>query len=319
MNPGTRAMRALSRRLAWLLTLLVGWLASAQTAAAAPPLAHFSWTRPVQSQCPTAAMLEDDVEAVLGRRAFTRSADAADLLVRGEIREVDGLVRARLEAKTRDGESLGVRELTAQTEACASLRRTLGFVLALVLDQDLPETATTRAATFYMGPAVAASAGSLPRVAPGVGLSLSVAAHRRVTLHADALYWFPVAVETSRGLGATFQGLSGAVLVCPAIAPDRRTLQVGLCGGLHTTALFASPRRLDGPRRAVRVLPQGVLSLALRARLGEASFVEANLGPTLAFARPRYSLTRAGGGPLEVHRPALLGGFLRLALIMTAL
>src|SRR5690606_8655909 len=136
--------------------------------------------------------------------------------------------------------------------------------------QDLPGPARSPPpAKVLVGVAGALSLGSLPRVAPGAGITLEVAFPRRFALRADALYWFPVTVETPRGVGATFQAVSGTLALCPALGAEGRALAFFVCGGVQTTALFASPHELDGPRRTARAWPQGVLELTLRVRLGE--------------------------------------------------
>jgi hypothetical protein len=263
--------------------------------------------------------LEHDVEELVGRRVFAGAAQDANVSVHVAIEDLPGGVRARLEARTAAGISLGRRELRAAEGECASLRRPLALVLAMLLDREDGSVRQPRRPRPRLlgGASLAALSGTLPRITPGAGLVLALDLPRRLEMRLDALYWSPVSIETEEGLGARFQAAGAALAVCPRLFGGAGPVGLSLCGGGQLGALLAVPLGLDGPSRATRLLAQSFLTLKAAFRLGDKARVESAIGPTVALSRPRFFLTRADGSSLDVHRPALFGAIFQLTLIIS--
>ncbi|MDB4975138.1 MAG: hypothetical protein JWN48_3479 [Myxococcaceae bacterium] len=314
-----RTRRALSRSAWCALALFVG-LASSALALADTPRVHLALEHPVGSMCPSARVLETDVEALAQRQLFV-SREAADVLVRGRIEEGASGVRVQLEARSADGALLGTRELSAPAGECASLRRSLGLVLTMLVDGDVHRETPLggeRGPSWALGAGLGLMSAALPAVTPGLDLQLGLSARERLQLRARASYWLPVSIETERGVGARLQAVSFGLAACPRLSQAARVVHVGLCAGTQLGALVSTPRRLDGPARQARLLAQLTLELKLSMRVGRRSAIEGSVGPLLALHRPRFFYDR-GPDRAAVFRPALFGALVRVAVIIDGL
>ncbi|MET0283294.1 MAG: hypothetical protein ABW352_02450, partial [Polyangiales bacterium] len=169
----------------WLWVLALPCSAAAQSV-------HLQWTAPVGSMCPNGATLSADVEQLTGQR-FVTDLDAAEVRVVGRIQRGELGVAAQLEAHTADGTPIGTRELRAGSEDCASLRRPLAMVLALLLEQPVP---VSHRLPLAFGVELVGDTHVLPRTHGAVGL---VALYRPLpwlALRAQADYWWPRVAET---------------------------------------------------------------------------------------------------------------------------
>jgi hypothetical protein len=298
---------------------LVGcaWLCICSLAAAEPARVHLVVERPVGTMCPSERVLASDVEQLSGRTMFGAREDA-DVLVRGQIIDAPDGVVARLEARTADGALLGSRELRAAVGQCASLRRSLALVLTLLLDEDASREhrSVRRPLPVHVGAGAGVLTNTLPRASAGFSFSLGFDASPGLRVRTDTSYWLPVAIETTRGVGAQLQALGSELSVCPRLSNARAPVDFWLCAGAQLGALLSTPRRLTGPPRQARWLGQATAGLRASVRLGGRTALEASLGLALALSRPRFSYENAAGFGVPVHRPSALGAILRLSLII---
>lgn len=300
------------------------WLSASSHGRAETPRVHLSLRHPVDSVCPSAAVLESDIERIEGRQIFT-SESSADVLVEGRIEDLATGVYAELEARTADGVSLGTRSLRAPAGECASLRRALGLVLLMLLELD-DDSVHARANTpraseraIQFGAEGALLLGTMPRVTEGVGLAFGFDLLPWLRLRTDGAYWLPVTVETSRGVGAKLQAFGLSLALCPRLAGSRERLALWLCAGGQVGGLVSTPRKLAGPAAQTRALAQALLELKLAVRLYGVNWLEASLGPTISFSRPQFSYRRSDGSTADLYRPALVGAILRLSFIIDVL
>jgi hypothetical protein len=307
----------LTRTLRCALACWVG-LVWTPAATAQPPHARLIWSHPVDSTCPSAEVLQREVELLLGRSAFSSDRDP-DVVIEGDVEELETGTRARLLARAADGSKLGERVLHAPAGECASLRRPLSLVLVMLLDHSQPSKTTVAKSprALDLGAFVAGASGALPRVSAGGGLEFALEVAPRLRLHGDAWYWLPVRVETSRGTGARFQAFGAAFAACPRPSRAGAALGVSICASATLGAMLASPRALDGPPRQSRLLALVGLDLRLMLRMSRIVSMEGALGPALFLTRPRYFLSRADGSPLDVHQPALFGALFRLSVLFS--
>lgn len=289
-------------------SLLVAAAASSlwiSIATAQPPDVHLVWERPVGSLCPSRAVLEADVEEVMGRRIFTAATDAR-VTVRGAIQERADAVRVRMEARSSEGTTLGVRELSAPAGECASLRAPIVLVLTLFVERDEGSEQSGDTIQIRVGIGASATVAStpLPRTTMTAGPALSIELGSILRLQLDAAYWVPVSIETRRGVGAKLEAFSLALRTCARFVGDD-TFGVRLCLGVEAGPLIASPLRLEGPERQVRLLGHGLLELRAETQLGGFARLDVATGPLLSFSRPWFSYVREDGVTMRVYRPEL--------------
>jgi len=299
----------------------MGWLACAANARAEGPRAHLTLERPAQSFCPTGQAIERDVEALAGHPVFSRN-PRAPLQVRCDIMDHASGATARISVRAADGSTIGTRELSAGPGECGSLREPIAVVLLMLLDRENDDARPTPAPqeegggpTFGYGASVGALLGTLPRPDAGVGLALASQFGRRMLARIDASYWFPVTARVPGGPGGRFHAFGLAGSLCARLPRSSHGIGTSLCGGAQLSILQASPLELPGTGRRARAFGQAFLAFALSGQWRRSELI-ADLGPTLAFARPRFYLLTRDDAELEVHRPARLGAFFRLALII---
>jgi hypothetical protein len=289
----------------------------ASAARAQAPNVQLIWERPPGSFCPSRAVLEADVEAVMGRRVFG-SAEDARVIVHGEVRDLSSGVRVRLEARTRDGTLLGTRELSAEAGQCASLRGAIGLVLTLLVDHEDAwlEQSDHDGVRFAVGAVVSLQSIPLPRATVSAGPTLAVELGRAMRLQADFAYWVPVTIQTVRGVGAKLEAFTLALRACGRFWGERTSFGLSICVGAEGGPLIATPRNLEGPERQVRMLAHGLLELRWEARLAADAALELAVGPLLSFSRPSFSYVRADGATMPVYRPQLGGIIFQVAFII---
>ena len=291
-----------------LLAAAASLLCSAGATAQTPGI-HFVWQRPAASMCPLQSVLEADVEELMGRSVFTTAADAR-MIVHGAIEDGSNGVRVHIEAASARGEQLGTRELSASAGQCASLRGAIGLVLTMFAEYDAPSSSASDD-IWGFGAAAALASEPLPRFAISVGPALMFEHDRFLQLRVSAAYWPPVSIETARGVGATLEAFSLTLRACARVWDG-----FGLCAGAEGGALSATPRRLIGPARQVRLLAHGLLDARWEVSLARALRADFALGPLLSFSRPAISYLRADGERMAVYRPQLMGIIFRLTLII---
>lgn len=288
---------------------MAAWLLCAAGARAAAPAVHFSWQRPVGSMCPTREVLEADIEALMDRDVFVARGEA-QVIVRGEARETSDGAVVTIEAVSDRGEVIGTRELTAPAGECATLRSAIALVLTMFIEHE----AATREdgdVALGIGGELSLAQAPLPRTAFALGPAAVLSLGEIVQLHAVAAYWLPVAIETPRGVGATVEAASLELRGCA-----RFWAGLGLCTGFEGGALIASPRRLNGPERQVRLLAHALLEGAFELDLGGAARIDAAVGALLSLSRPELSYLTGQGVRRAVYRPEQLGMNFRLSIII---
>jgi hypothetical protein len=286
----------------WLL-----WVLALPCSAAAQSV-HLQWTAPVGSMCPNGATLSADVEQLTGQRFVTDLADA-EVRVVGRIERGELGVAAQIEAHTADGTPIGTRELRAASEDCASLRRPLAMVLAMLLDQPVP---VSRRLPLALGLELVGDTHVLPRTSGGVGLVVSYEPLPWLALRAQGDYWWPVVAETRRGSGARLQGASGALALCPRLVG--RSVALWQCIGAQAGALLATPRGLLAEGTKTLAFADLVTELALSWSVTPHTRLWASGGPLFALMRPELYFERADGSPVRIHRASPVGAIFRLAL-----
>jgi len=305
----------LSRWPAWLLSLLLLLLSAPTRVRADPIRAHLAWQRPVGTMCPSSAVLQADVEQLMGHPVFAPR-EQADLLMQGVVEDRPSGVRVQIEVRDPRGAVLGSRELSAPAGECASLRRALGLVLALLLDQ---HEADPRAARHSERTAVAGTASlgvltaTLPRADVGFGLALSLDPAKWPRVRFGASYWLPVVAETQSGVGASFQLLRAGLSACPRLLSSR-AIGLWLCAGVELGGLRSTPRSLEGPAHQTRLLVQPGVELACALRISRHSALEAALGALANVLRPSFYYGRGDGETVDVYRPGIFGALLRIGL-----
>ena len=316
--------RAALSSLLWRALLAVGcWLVWAVQARADVGRAHLILERSAQSSCPTREAIEHDVEGLAGHPVFTGDPRAATQ-VRCEFYEHASGVTAHIDVRDKGGAPLGTRELSAAPGDCGALRESIAVVLLMLLDRE-PEPAELSTAPARkrstrpvgLGPSSGAILGVLPRAGAGVGLVAVPQINERFHARVDAGYWFPVRVQTSQGHGGTFRAFIVAAALCTSLWQGSRGLELSLCGGAQLAVIQASARNLLVEHREASAFGQGFLPLELSARWSTTE-LRADLGPTLAVTRPRFTMLQADGSERDVHQPARFGAMFRLALIIWA-
>jgi hypothetical protein len=312
---GTEPSLPSSRPTFLMMVVVLLVLAVSLRARADQVRAHLTWRRPVGTMCPSSEVLETDVEQLMGRAVFAPQ-EEADLLVFGVAEDDASGVRIRIDVRDAGGAVLGTRELTAPAGECGSLRRALGVVLAMLLDQN---AAVPRAAAPTERTAVAGTlslgflTGTLPRIDAGVVLALAVDPPKFVRLRVDASYWLPVVAETQRGVGASFQALRAGLSVCPRLVSSA-VIGLSVCAGIELGGLRASPQELSVLAHQTRLLVQPAMELVAALRLSRHSSLEAALGMLANVVRPNFYYGRTDGDTVDVHRPRMFGAIFRIGL-----
>ena len=329
-SPRQRARRIARTKLAAWVALL--WLFGLRSAYADATRAHLSWTRPSQGMCPTGAMIERDVEELAGHRVFAAEAQA-DVWVRGGIEDGETGVHAWFEARTHDGEPVGTRELSGAPGECAALRRSLALVLTILLDRPTPHRAAPpgaappspaprRSAVRSRLPRAGASlgllSGTLPRIAPGVGLSLAQPVLGTLHVRADGSYWLPQTSSNQAGIGASMSAVSGGLALCPEWTLGHSRWSIHACAGGQLGALLATPHDLARPAPARRLLAQVTVELGLSLRVLPRTTLFLSGGSTFALSRPEFFYDRDDGQSALLGRPALFGAIARLGMTIGA-
>ncbi|HEX5660249.1 MAG TPA: hypothetical protein VFX59_23805 [Polyangiales bacterium] len=288
-------------RLWWLFALALPCTAQAQSV-------HLKWSAPVGSMCPNGATLSADVEQLTGQR-FVSDPEAAEVRLVGRIERAELGVAAQIEAHTADGTPIGTRELRAGSDDCASLRRPLAMVLALLLEQPIP---TRRHIPFGLGVELAGNTHLMPRTTGGVGLLALIAPASWLRIRMQSHYWWPVLAETARGSGAQLQAVDGAFSLCPRLGGGSQ-LALWLCVGAQAGGVFASARGLS--QSASKTLPFADLLTELVGswRAGKLG-VWASGGPLFALSRPQLYFERADTVQVAVHRASPVGAIFRVAM-----
>jgi hypothetical protein len=287
----------------------VAVLLGSPSALARPADVRFEWQRPAASLCPTRAVLQADVEAVLGRRVFSAGPDSR-VIIRGEADDVSTGVTVRLEATDERGEPLGSRELAAPAGECVSLREAIVFVLTLFVEYDEKIGSDVELALGFGAEGTLAQA-PMPRIALAVGPALWLGVGSVLRLRVRGAYWPRVSIETARGVGASLEAFSLQLGVCARIWKG-----IGVCASGEGGALIAAPLELQGPPRQARLLAHGVLGASWELALVGALHGELGAGAQLSFSRPPFSYTRADGTRMAVYRPRAVGAILHASIII---
>lgn len=267
-----------------------------------------SWSVPTGMMCPSRALLASDVEALTGRR-FVDEARDADVRLFGQVDGSTAGVVARIEARAADGALVGTRQLSA--EDCPALRRPLGLVLALLVDEPAPERVRARWRS-ALGAQFAIDSTVMPRVSPGIGLLATLDPRAWLRLRLGVSYWLPERVETPRGEGARLSGVSGELALCPRLAGGAR-LGLWLCLAAQAGRVIAEPRGLTMAERKSLGFGDGSLELAGSFAIGRAELWLA-AGPALSLARPELYFERSDDARVAIHRAPTFGGIFRLAM-----
>lgn len=284
-------------------------LSCAASAHARAPDVHLDWQRPLGSLCPSRAVLEADVEALMERAVFA-SRDEARVLVRGVVDDGASGVLIHIEATSARGEPLGTRELKATAGQCETLRDTIALVLTLFVEYEEPSNDQTDIA-LYLGAEVSVARVPMPRMALAVGPALSVDLGSVLQVQLSAAYWPPVSIQTARGVGAMLEAVSLELRGCA-----RAWAGLGLCTGVESGALMAVPLRLTGPDRQTRLLAHALLEARWELALAEIVRVDLAAGALLSLSRPAFSYLKADGQEMAVYRPAPVGMNFRLTIII---
>ena len=279
------------------------------SAQARPADVHFVWQRTPASLCPTRTVLQDDVEAVLGRPVFG-AATGARVIVHGVGDDAPGGVTVRLHAMGAGGELLGSRELTAPAGQCASLRDAIVLVLTLFVEFEQGHDRDEETVLGFGAGASIAQA-PMPRLALALGPVLRLAIGDVWHLHARGAYWPAVSIRTARGVGAVLEAVSLQLGICARVWAG-----LGLCASGEGGILFAAPLELQGPPRQTRLLAHGVLDARWDLALSGTVHTELGAGAQLSLSRPAFSYLRSDGQRMAVYRPQALGVILHAAVII---
>lgn len=242
---------------------------------------HLSWRRPIGTMCPSADALQQDVEANLGRAVFTQ-ADNAWLWIGGRIVERDSWVRVHLEARDVHGTLLGSRVLEAQRGSCTALRGAIVLALTLLIEHRSPPPDAPDVGLGLEGALLWHGA---PRTNIGVGPALRVALGRVLELRSSAAYFWPVVLQSSRGIRATVHTVSVATRLCPRLigrADDGLTLYA--CTGLQVETWLTRQSR-GASASELRAQLHWLVELRAAVRSIGATRVELAVAPLLALHR----------------------------------
>ena len=291
------------------------WLALPQAALADAAFAHLEWPRPLGSTCVPQAVLEQDVEQALDRPVFTSSA-AARLQIRAMIEDDASGVLVRLEARGPNGDVLGTRELRAPAGQCATLRNGVGLVLTLLVERDAfaPEPEPLRLdAGLWTGFLF----NVLPRETFGAGPALSLDVGSSIQLRADAAYWLPVTVATTRGIRAHLHAATFSLRAClPIAGADPGVWRLHLCGGGQLGALITVQTRPTEPAPEARLLAQGVIEARGALYFGRTARLELALGPVVSLGGTSLYAVRSDGSRALLYRVPTWGAIFAVAFII---
>ena len=275
--------------------------------------AHLEWPRPLASTCVPQAVLEQDVEQALDRPVFT-SAAAARLHIRATIEDGPSGVLVRLEARGANGEVLGTRELRAPAGQCAALRNGIGLVLTLLVERDSEPEPLRLDAGLWTGFLF----NVLPRGTFGAGPALSLNMGSSVQLRADAAYWLPVTVDTTRGIRAHLHAATFALRAClPIAGADPGVWRLQLCGGGQLGALITVQTRPTEPAPEARLLAQGLVEARGALYFGRTARLELALGPVVSVGGTSLYAVRSDGTRALLYRVPTWGAIFAVAFIIS--
>lgn len=280
-------------------------------ASARAPWVYFDWQPPLSAGCPPRAVLEQDVEHALDRSVFTHT-PAAWMTVRGVVELEGEEVKVRLSARSNQGKLLGTRELRAH--GCAALRNSLGLVLTLLVERDAgpPEPPARLAFGGWAG----LMQNVWPRVAVGVGPTLSLSLPSFGELRADAGYWVPLEIRTEGGKRAKLQAVSLGPRLCPRLAGSSDSmLDLRMCGGAQLGVLWLEQTAPTESGLRVRLLAQVLVELRASLRL-RAVALELAAGPLVVLSRTQLYAVQEDGSRTPLYRMPLLGLFVAFGLII---
>jgi hypothetical protein len=121
--------------------VLTAWLLFTRPALCAEPTFTLTWRSQAKTQCVTESALRAAVARKLGHAPFAPH-DQAELVIEGEESALaGGRWRARIAQRDRGGVLLGEREITAKS--CGTLLRAATFVVALFIDPNRDQEATS--------------------------------------------------------------------------------------------------------------------------------------------------------------------------------
>lgn len=292
--------------------------------------AHLQWERPAGSTCISGELLQRRVEDLLGRSAFV-PARAADLRLHGVIEQRGDRWFASLAVIGEDGGPRAVRELHAEQD-CAALNPALVVVLATLFDapsepgeleaghereRDADGAGGDARLRLALGASGNLTLGLLPGLSAGGSVLLALRFAQLWPLWIDVSLWPAASQLDVAGRGARLQAAQLGAALCPELVGSART-GLALCAGGQAVAIRAQGDGLAVERAAVRGLGQLTAELALQLELWPSVHARLGLGAALALGRPRFYYERADGGRRILHRPAWIGGALRLGFIIGA-
>jgi hypothetical protein len=294
----------------------------------APPVAaraqassvYLDWQQPRAAGCPPQALIEHDVEQVLGRSVFA-TAPRASLIVRGRVDERPGALIVQLEARNSDGTWLGMRELRGRPGECDALRDAIGLVLTLFCEREglLSKPLRSESGTAWQlhgGLGAALMAEIWPRALVGIGPALALRRSDGVELRADAGYWLPMALRAPRDIYAELHGVSVAARLCPRLAGNQRSaFQLWLCGGAQL-GLWIVLQTQPVTQTQLRSLAQALLELRGTLRFGPGLEAQLALGPIADLTRTSLYSVRSDGTRELLYRVPPLGLLASLNLVL---
>lgn len=275
------------------------------------------WRRPLASTCPSASVLQQDVETNLGRPVFARS-ESAGLQVAGRIDEIETGVRVHLEARDARGVLLGSRELETQRGRCAALRGAIALALTLMIEHQLPPL---RASGTWPQLRIGVEAGlllqSLPRAVVGVGPALWLLLGPMLRLQLSAAYFWPMVLQSTRGIRATVHPMFLAARLCPRLVggSDGPVTLYG-CTGLQAGAWLTFQSR-GGSASELRAQYHWLLELRATIRLFGTKSIEVAVAPMVALNRVEiFSVHGDDGKRVLMHRAPPLALFFLLGFVI---
>ncbi len=254
--------------------------------------ASFGWVRlPGAESCPSAQVIAQATEAVLGRDAFVSAADAS-LAIEGRAEAREGGFRATLSVSDAAGASVGERVVEADG-TCEALLAPLSIVLAILVDPDATPTpppppapappppdpiVETRIVTERVEVPVRSApwrleldlgglfdAGATPFVSGGGELYVFLTAPGFVPIGIHG--WIVPFSRAEYGMGSHVDQLTSwvGVSICPLAGHDA-TFAVAACAGLDVGGVFVIDQS-SGALLSERERITGGLDVSVRGRV----------------------------------------------------
>ncbi len=325
------------------------WAAPREASAQAPAegkTATLGWARLEGADgCIGTQELAQAVEKLLGRAVFV-PASVAELAIEGRVeKRADGSFRAVLSVSNPKGESLGTRELSAET-SCANLSEPAALAVALMIDPDAalggpppkpkedPKPPDPPVRTVYVPVAVpvkeppppppptwsgdvalgfAMGFGWLPSVNPGAYGAASLEPPGFVPLEGALTFFAPMEADVPEGAAVSFYSLQGAGYLCP-LGYAGSIGGVRACGGLVGGFVVANAEGFDFEAPDESGI-YGTIGATLRGRgtLRVYELFHLGLGAdfTVPFIRPDFVYTRSDGSVGRVFQSAYVLGALQ--------